>query len=102
MPRRLGIRIAAFLAGFTLLQAPVRSDAGAQEAPPNATTETISVPGLDQSVEILKDRWGIAHIYAETEHDLFFAQGYSTVRDGGAAHARAEALRALHRPGRKS
>jgi penicillin amidase len=32
-------------------------------------------------VEILKDRWGIAHIYAETEHDLFFAQGWSAARD---------------------
>jgi penicillin amidase len=37
--------------------------------------------GLDQPVELLKDRWGIAHIYAETEHDLFFAQGWSAARD---------------------
>jgi len=42
---------------------------------------TVSIPGLDQPVEILKDRWGISHIYAETEHDLFFAQGYSAARD---------------------
>jgi penicillin amidase len=27
------------------------------------------------------DRWGIAHIYAETEHDLFFAQGWNAARD---------------------
>ncbi|PYQ04670.1 MAG: penicillin acylase family protein, partial [Acidobacteria bacterium] len=26
-------------------------------------------------------RWGIAHIYAESEHDLFFAQGYNAARD---------------------
>ena len=42
---------------------------------------TISMIGLNQPVEILKDRWGISHIYAQTEHDLFFAQGYSAARD---------------------
>jgi len=45
------------------------------------TTSRISLEGLEQSVEILKDRWGISHIYAQTEHDLFFAQGYSAARD---------------------
>ncbi len=45
------------------------------------SSETIKVEGLQQPVEILKDRWGISHIYAETEHDLFFAQGYSAARD---------------------
>ncbi len=41
----------------------------------------LEVSGLEQPVEILKDLWGISHIYAETEHDLFFGQGYSAVRD---------------------
>ena len=41
----------------------------------------IVIEGLDQPVEILKDHWGISHIYAQTEHDLFFAQGYSAARD---------------------
>ncbi len=45
------------------------------------TSGTLRLDGLDQPVEILKDRWGIAHIYAETEHDLFFAQGWSVARD---------------------
>jgi penicillin amidase len=30
---------------------------------------------------VLRDRWGIAHIYARNEHDLFFAQGYAAARD---------------------
>ncbi|RIV18524.1 penicillin acylase family protein [Fibrisoma montanum] len=38
-------------------------------------------PGLKQPVEIIRDRWGIAHIYARNEHDLFFAQGYSAASD---------------------
>ncbi|MDE2663880.1 MAG: penicillin acylase family protein [Gemmatimonadota bacterium] len=46
-----------------------------------ADTETLRVPGLEAGVEILKDLWGVSHIYAETEHDLFFAQGYSAARD---------------------
>lgn len=43
--------------------------------------QRLRVDGLEQSVEILKDQWGISHIYAETEHDLFFAQGYNAARD---------------------
>ncbi len=40
------------------------------------TEGTITVPGLEEPVEILRDRWGVPHIYARSEHDLFFAQGY--------------------------
>src|SRR5260370_2970898 len=43
--------------------------------------ESIPVPGLQQPVEILRDRWGVPHIYAKTEADLFFAQGYITAKD---------------------
>ena len=42
---------------------------------------TVQVWGLSEPVEILRDRWGIAHIYAKNEHDLFFAQGYNAARD---------------------
>lgn len=50
-------------------------------APFAAAQETLRLPGLQQPVEIFKDPWGIAHIYAQTEHDLFFAQGFSAARD---------------------
>jgi len=40
-----------------------------------------ALPGLKQPVEILRDRWGVSHIYAENEHVLFFAQGYNVARD---------------------
>nr|HMQ62578.1 penicillin acylase family protein [Flavilitoribacter sp.] len=42
---------------------------------------SISIPGLEQPVEIITDTWGIPHIYAQTEADLFFAQGYYAARD---------------------
>ena len=53
------------------------SHVGAQEAP----HETLDAAGLIAPVEIVTDRWGISHIYAENEHDLFFAQGYAAARD---------------------
>src|ERR1700688_666703 len=43
--------------------------------------ETVGLPGLRKPVEILRDRWGVPHIYAQTVEDLFFAQGYITARD---------------------
>src|ERR1700727_1992015 len=45
------------------------------------TTQTLDVPGLKQPVEILRDRWGVPHIYAQNEADLFFAQGYNVASD---------------------
>jgi penicillin amidase len=37
--------------------------------------------GLEGPVEIRRDRWGINHIYAQNEQDLFFAQGYAAAKD---------------------
>src|SRR5579885_1122086 len=37
--------------------------------------------GLHESVEILRDRWGVPHIYAKNTDDLFFAQGWITAKD---------------------
>jgi penicillin G amidase len=42
---------------------------------------TEKVPGLHHSVRVQRDRWGIAHIYARDQHDLFFAQGFVTAQD---------------------
>lgn len=43
--------------------------------------ETVNVSGLKEPVEIIKDKWGVSHIYAENQADLFFAQGYNAARD---------------------
>ena len=32
-------------------------------------------------MEIIKDKWGIAHITARNQHDLFFAQGFNVASD---------------------
>jgi hypothetical protein len=44
-------------------------------------TTTFQLTGLKKPVEILRDPWGVPHIYAENEGDLFFAQGYITATD---------------------
>ncbi|MCL4845014.1 MAG: penicillin acylase family protein [Acidobacteria bacterium] len=41
----------------------------------------IVLDGLTAPVEVLRDRWGIPHIYATTEDDLFFAQGFVAAQD---------------------
>ena len=41
----------------------------------------IQLDGLDQQVDIYRDEMGIPHIYASTQHDLFFAQGYVHAQD---------------------
>ena len=42
---------------------------------------TIKIAGLNELVEVYTDNYGVPHIYAETEQDLFFAAGYIAARD---------------------
>ncbi len=42
---------------------------------------TIRLSGLDAPVRIVRDERDIPHIYASTQHDLMFAQGYAEASD---------------------
>lgn len=42
---------------------------------------TLTIHGLHQPVRVQRDKWGVAHIYAQNEHDLFFAQGFVVSQD---------------------
>ena len=66
--RVIRILLVLFLAGRVAPAQPSRAD-------------TLRLVGLAQPVNVLRDRWGISHIYASNEHDLFFAQGYTAARD---------------------
>lgn len=46
-----------------------------------AQKSRLKVKGLQQPVEVLRDQWGVNHIYANNEHDLFFTQGYCAAKD---------------------
>src|SRR5438094_7173180 len=41
----------------------------------------ICLPGLEGSVEVYRDSWGIAHIRARGTADAFFAQGFAHAQD---------------------
>jgi penicillin amidase len=41
----------------------------------------IQVTGLDSPVEVYRDEYGVPHIYAINDHDLFFTQGYVHAQD---------------------
>lgn len=45
------------------------------------TSGEVEVEGLFASVEVMRDDWGVPHIYAENAHDLFFAQGYTHAQE---------------------
>jgi penicillin amidase len=76
--RRIGVTAgialgAAGLAGVGLLAALRR--------PLPRTSGTLSVPGLAAPAQVLRDRWGVPHIYARSAADLFMAQGYIHAQD---------------------
>lgn len=42
---------------------------------------TAGLRGLRDTVEVIRDRWGVPHIYARNLDDLFFAQGFVQAQD---------------------
>jgi acyl-homoserine lactone acylase PvdQ len=80
----LPMKNAILLLALTLAPSPasqaadLQSDARAALA---QTSGTIKLPGLMKPVTVLRDRWGVAHIYARNQHDLFFAQGFVAAQD---------------------
>lgn len=45
------------------------------------TRGVIRIPNMPGTAEVIRDRWGIPHIYASSEEALFFAQGYVHAQD---------------------
>jgi penicillin amidase len=56
---------------------PGRAHANAEKP----STLVLEVAGLGADAEILVDRWGIPHIYAASQSDAFFVQGFNAARD---------------------
>lgn len=46
-----------------------------------AAERTFTLQGLHAPVEVVRDRYGIPHIYATNDDDLFFAQGFVVAQD---------------------
>ncbi|MHA2227010.1 MAG: penicillin acylase family protein [Candidatus Hodarchaeales archaeon] len=41
----------------------------------------LQLSGLKDTVEVIRDKWGIPHIYANNHYDLFYAQGFVHAQD---------------------
>ena len=73
--RRTGrLRIASLGLLVPLLVFACAGDAPLEE-------ETWRVDGLESPASISVDRWGVPHLRAESENDLFFVQGFNAARD---------------------
>ena len=55
--------------------------AGRAQRALSTTSGRLRLKGLERPVTVLRDEWGIPHIYAETQADLFFAQGFVAAQD---------------------
>ncbi len=61
---------------------PATADLHAQaQAAQAQVSGALRLSGLQQPVQVLRDTWGVAHIYANNQHDLFFAQGAVAAQD---------------------
>ena len=78
------------LIGFALASvAAAVLNGGAQPSPLSELTSgalaridgEVSVKGLQADVRVVRDTWGVPHIYANSDVDLFFAQGYVAAQD---------------------
>ncbi|GAC1640315.1 MAG: penicillin acylase family protein [Ktedonobacteraceae bacterium] len=61
----VGVTCAAYEAYYAFTRRPLPKTRG-----------KLYVQGLHEPVEVLTDQYGVPHIYAHNEDDLFFAQGY--------------------------
>lgn len=64
------VAVGAFVLYTDTTQGPLPQHAG-----------ELNVAGLNSSVEVLRDAYGVPHIYASSLHDLYFAQGYTQAQD---------------------
>ncbi len=70
--------LACAIASLLLLPSAPRPAAGPPARPADSA---LVLPGLEQPVLVLTDRWGVPHIRATNERDLYFAWGFVSARD---------------------
>ena len=76
-------RVAKLLTAALCTAMLVAPAAAREKASPLVAAREVKtdVAGLKAPGQILVDVWGIPHIYAGNEHDLFFLQGFNAARD---------------------
>jgi penicillin amidase len=77
------LRIVAILAGLVLISSGlvyVWFQYSVRKSLPQITGQ-VQVSGIKEDVEIIRDGYGVPHIYAQNEPDLYFALGYAMAQD---------------------
>ena len=69
-----GVLIVVAIAAFFFFRYQIRKSFPQMEG-------TVTLAGIEHSVQIVRDRYGIPRIEAENEHDLMFALGYVHAQD---------------------
>lgn len=78
LPGRIGRALA--LSGAVAGLAAAVTGAALRRSLPQ-TSGALVLPGLRARVEVIRDRWGVPHIYAQHNTDLFQAQGFVHAQD---------------------
>jgi penicillin amidase len=78
-----GLRVVALLSALALTSCAGALTWMAYRHDPRGpqTAGTIELPGLTAAVEVIRDKWGIPHIFAEHELDLIRTMGYVQAQD---------------------
>src|SRR3989442_3195266 len=79
--RTLALFVSTLLTGWCMSAENPASMQEQAKAAVSTIQGKLKVRGLQKPVEVLRDRWGVAHIYAQNQHDLFFAQGFVAAQD---------------------
>jgi penicillin amidase len=75
---RFAILTLLFVSTFATAEPSLQQQANAAVA---KIQGELKIRGLHHPVRVQRDKWGVAHIYADDEHDLFFAQGFVVSQD---------------------
>lgn len=60
---------------------PIEESLGRECRPHQPVEHIVHLPGLRADVEILRDEWGVPHIFSTCKEDLFVAQGFTAAAD---------------------
>jgi penicillin amidase len=77
----VGGLVAAALVSALLQPAPRTEIDALARAALSQIDGAAAVPGLRRDVRVIRDRWGVPHLEAQSADDLFLAQGYVAAQD---------------------
>lgn len=63
------------------IAAPIAGLAYLWRRPLPVISGRLKLPSLNDRVEVIRDTWGVPHIYAQNDEDVFYAQGFVHAQD---------------------